>query len=61
MLYDVNGYEKLMYAQKSAKMLRSVKTDERATKGNEIYTLIVKYCSYGKQIFERALLIMKNM
>lgn len=49
---EANEFEQLMYAQKSAKMLRSVKTDERATKGNEIYSLIVKYCSYGKQIFE---------
>ena len=49
---ELNNFEQLMYAQKSAKMLRSVKTDERAAKGNEIYALIVKYCSYGKQIFE---------
>lgn len=49
---ELDAFEHLMYAQKSAKMLRSVKADERATKGNEIYSLIVKYCSYGKQIFE---------
>ena len=45
-------FEQLLYAQKSAKMLRSVKSDERVTLGNELYSFIVKYCSYGKQIFE---------
>jgi len=47
-----NEFESCMNDQSDAIAQRSIKTEERITKGNELYALTVKYCNIGKQSFE---------
>lgn len=49
---DTTAFEAKMTSVNDAKAIRVIKTAERITKGNEIYTLTVKYCKVGKLIWE---------
>ena len=49
---DATAFDAKLTSINDAKALRSTKTAERTTKGNEIYTLAVKYCKIGKLIWE---------
>ena len=45
-------FENSLNVLKDAIADRDIKTEERRLKGNELYSFVVKYCSYGKQIWE---------
>ena len=45
-------FEGSLNALKDAIAERDIKTEERRLKGNDLYSFVVKYCNYGKQIWE---------
>ncbi|MHA1342220.1 MAG: hypothetical protein ACTSO2_19790 [Promethearchaeota archaeon] len=45
-------FETALHTVKTKTAVRDEKTEERITKGNELYAFVVKYCNIGKQIWE---------
>jgi hypothetical protein len=45
-------FETALHTVKTKTAERDEKTEERITKGNELYGFVVKYCNIGKQIWE---------
>lgn len=49
---DLDKYETALGMQEDAFSERDIATEDRATKANEIYLLVSKYCETGKKIWE---------
>ena len=48
----IQDYEDALTAVGNKKMIRDDSTEERILKGNELYGYVVKYCDYGKAIWD---------
>lgn len=49
---EAQEFEDALNAQDTAENTRSAKSDERIDLGNEIYDLAVRYCSFGKELYD---------
>lgn len=49
---DTDSFHSALISIYNAEELRDIKTQERAQKGNEIYSLVKKYCRIGKIIWD---------